>query len=180
MNNFYYLYRYPNAYVRACSCSNMRSWPSYNEPFQPYVDHMSYTQPRLKDHGNEPFVVDINEAAEQNDSFRTAIWTGNHLQVTLMSIDVGDSIGLEMHPHVDQFLRIEEGDALVEMGKSKDELDFVTYVDDDWAIIVPAGTWHNVTNTGNVPLKLYSIYAPPNHPFGTIHQTKAEAMAAEY
>ena len=133
----------------------------------------------LKDHGKEPFVVNINQAAKQNNTYRTAIWTGDHLQVTLMSINVGEDIGLEIHPNVDQFLRIEEGQGLVQMGKSKDNLNFERNVYDDSAIMIPAGTWHNVTNTGNMPLKLYSIYAPPNHPFGTVHRTKADAEAAE-
>lgn len=134
---------------------------------------------RVTDYGKEPFVVDINEAAKQNNTFRTAIWTGNHLQVTLMSIGVGEDIGLEIHPKIDQFLRVEQGQGVVQMGKRKDHLDFQKEVYDDFAIMIPAGTWHNVTNTGNEPLKLYSIYAPPQHPFGTVHETKAEAMAAE-
>ena len=133
----------------------------------------------LKDYGPNPFTVNIKEATKQNNTFRTALWSGPHLQVTLMSIDVGDDIGLEIHPNVDQFLRIEQGQGFVQMGKSKDYLDFNSYVYDDSAIFVPAGTWHNVTNTGNTPLKLYSIYAPPNHPFGTVHPTKADAEAAE-
>ncbi|WP_291563583.1 MULTISPECIES: cupin domain-containing protein [unclassified Clostridium] len=133
----------------------------------------------LKDYGPEPFVVNITEATKQNNTFRTALWTGNHLQLTLMSIDVGDNIGLEVHPHVDQFLRIEEGQGIVKMGDSKDDLNFLRKVYDDFAIIIPAGKWHNIINTGNKPLKLYSIYAPPNHPHGTIHKTKAEAEAAE-
>lgn len=134
---------------------------------------------RKTDFGPEPFVIDINEATKKNNTFRTAIWTGKHLQVTLMSINVGDDIGLEIHPHLDQFLRIEEGQGLVQMGNSNDKLDFEKKVFDDFAIVIPAGTWHNVTNTGNQPLKLYSIYAPPQHPFGTVHVTKADAMAAE-
>ncbi|MBI0581231.1 cupin domain-containing protein [Neobacillus cucumis] len=133
----------------------------------------------LKDYGPEPFVVNINEAAKQNNTYRTALWTGNHLQVTLMSLNVGEDIGLEMHSNVDQFLRVEQGQGIVHMGKSKDNLDFRRNIFDDTAIMIPAGTWHNVINTGNVPLKLYSIYAPPNHPFGTIHVTKADAVAAE-
>ncbi|NOV03924.1 cupin domain-containing protein [Paenibacillus planticolens] len=133
----------------------------------------------LKDYGPEPFAANINQAAKQNCTFRTALWTGNHLQVTLMSINVGEDIGLEIHPNVDQFLRIEQGQGIVQMGKRKDNLNFVRKVSDDSAIIVPAGTWHNVTNTGNIPLKLYSIYAPPEHPHGTVHVTKADAMAAE-
>ncbi|MGA9288596.1 MAG: cupin domain-containing protein [Anaerobacillus sp.] len=133
----------------------------------------------LKDYGAEPFVVNINEAAKKNNTYRTALWTGTHLQVTLMSLNVGEDIGLEMHPNVDQFLRIEQGQGIVQMGKSKDHLHFERNVYDDSAIMIPAGTWHNVINTGNIPLKLYSIYAPPNHPFGTVHVTKADAMADE-
>jgi len=101
------------------------------------------------------------------------------LQVTLMSIEPGGDIGLEVHPNVDQFIRIEQGHGLVQMGERKDRLDFERRVSEDDAIMIPAGTWHNVTNTGRVPLKLYSVYAPPEHPFGTVHRTKAEAMAAE-
>jgi mannose-6-phosphate isomerase-like protein (cupin superfamily) len=133
----------------------------------------------LRDYGAQPFVVNIDEAAKQNNTFRTALWTGKHLQVTLMSIDVGEDIGLEVHPHVDQFLRIEEGQGLVKMGDTKDHLDFEEWVGDDYAIVVPAGKWHNMINTGSRPLKLYSIYAPPEHPFGTVHETKADAMAAK-
>lgn len=133
----------------------------------------------IKDYGGQPFVLDIEEATTQNRTFRTALWTGDHLQVTLMSIAVGDDIGLELHPDVDQFLRIEEGQGLVQMGDTKDQLNFQQQVSDDFAIMVPAGKWHNLTNTGQQPLKLYSIYAPPEHPFGTVHKTKADAMAAE-
>ncbi|GAE35979.1 cupin domain-containing protein [Halalkalibacter akibai] len=134
---------------------------------------------RQMDYGSEPFVTDIEEVTKQNDSFRRALWTGNHLQVTLMSIDVGEDIGLEVHPTLDQFLRIEEGQGIVQMGDSRDHLYFQAQVFDDYAIVVPAGKWHNLTNTGNKPLKLYSIYAPPQHPFGTVHETKAIAMEAE-
>nr|WP_257985571.1 cupin domain-containing protein [Bacillus sp. V5-8f] len=136
-------------------------------------------QIELKDYGSNPYVVNINEATKQNNTYRTALWTGKHLQVTLMSINVGEDIGLEIHPNVDQFLRIEQGRGVVQMGKRKDDLNYVRNVYDDFAIMVPAGTWHNVTNTGNIPLKLYSIYAPPQHPFGTVHVTKAQAMAVE-
>lgn len=84
-----------------------------------------------------------------------------------------------MHPDVDQFLRIEQGQGIVQMGVSKENLNFQKNVYDDSAILIPAETWHNLNNTGNIPLKLYSIYAPPNHPFGTVHVTKADALAAE-
>jgi mannose-6-phosphate isomerase-like protein (cupin superfamily) len=133
----------------------------------------------ITDYGPNPFVVNINEVTKQNNTFRTALWTGSFFQVTLMSLKVGEDIGLEMHSDVDQFLRIEQGQGIVRMGKTKDNLNFERNVYDDSAIVIPAGTWHNLINTGNVPLKLYSIYAPPNHPFGTVHVTKADAFAAE-
>ena len=96
-----------------------------------------------------------------------------------MSIKPGEDIGLEVHPTVDQFIRIEEGQGLVKMGDSKDKLDFQEKVYDDYAIMIPAGKWHNVINTGDTPLKLYAIYAPPEHPRGTVHETKEDAEAAE-
>ncbi|PAF36007.1 cupin [Terribacillus saccharophilus] len=136
-------------------------------------------QQQIHDHGNSPHVVDIEQATENNRFFRTAIWTGKHLQVTLMSIRPGEDIGLERHPNVDQFLRIESGHGLVQMGPRKDNLQYQQYVQDDYAIFVPAGTWHNVINAGRTPLKLYTIYAPPEHPYGTVHRTKQDAMAAE-
>lgn len=96
-----------------------------------------------------------------------------------MSINVGEDIGLEMHPNVDQFIRIEEGQGLVKMGDSKDILNFQANVCDDYAFIIPAGKWHNLINTSNIPLKVYSIYAPLQHPHGTVHATKAIAQASE-
>lgn len=131
------------------------------------------------DRGPEPFVINIDKATKQNDTFRTALWTGRYLQLTLMSIDVGEAIGLEMHPDIDQFIRIEQGHGLVKMGDSKNDLNFQRSFSDGYAVIIPAGKWHNLINTGNIPLKLYSIYAPPKHPKGTVHKTKADAMAAD-
>ena len=133
----------------------------------------------LKDYGDQPLVINLENATKQNDKYRTALWTGKNLQVTLMSINVGDSIGLEVHPNVDQFLYIEQGEGYAQMGPSKNNLNYERRVYENYAVVVPAGTWHNVTNTGNMPLKLYSIYAPPNHPFGTVHVTKADAMVNE-
>lgn len=132
----------------------------------------------LTDHGPEPFVINIDHATKQNNTFRTALWTGDHLQLTLMSINPGEDIGLEIHPNIDQFLRVEQGQGLVRMGKNKDNLDFQRRVGEGWAIFVPAGTWHNVINISNIPLKVYSIYAPPQHPKGTVHRTKADATAS--
>ncbi len=133
----------------------------------------------LKDYGNNPFVTNIEDATKENNNYRTALWTGENLQVTLMSIEVGEDIGLEVHQGIDQFLRIEDGQGLVQMGDSEDNLDFEKLAKDDDAIFVPAGKWHNVTNNGDKPLKVYSIYAPPEHPHSTVHKTHAEGMAAE-
>ncbi|CDD37832.1 MAG: cupin domain-containing protein [Clostridia bacterium] len=150
------------------------NYGNYYNPYN-YMNYYNMNPNYIRDYGPEPFVMNINEVTKQNNNFRTALWTGNHLQVTLMSINVGESIGLEMHPDVDQFIRIEQGYGLVQMGNNKNNLNFERKVYDDFAIIIPAGKWHNLTNIGNVPIKLYSIYAPPNHPKGTIHRTKADA-----
>ena len=139
-----------------------------------------YSSGKPTDYGPNPFVIDISKATLHNNMYRTALWTGAHLQLTLMSIPAGGDIGLEVHPNVDQFLRIEDGQGLVQMGDRQDHLYFRQPAFGDYAIFVPAGTWHNLTNTGKKPLKLYSLYAPPNHPWGTVHQTKAIAEAAEH
>ncbi len=146
----------------------------------PYLEQTNPCNPlMLKDYGPEPFAIDIEKATKENDNFRLALWTGKYLQVTLMSINVGDDIGLEIHPDLDQFIRIEEGQGLVKMGSSKNCPDFEANVRDGYAFVIPARKWHNLINTGNRPLKLYSIYAPPQHPFGTVQKTKADAQAAE-
>jgi len=129
------------------------------------------------DFGPKPFVVNIAYAAERNPFYRRAIWTGNNLQVTLMCIPPYGEIGLEVHPDNDQFLRIEQGRGTVMMGESREWFNFQRQVCQDDAIFVPAGTWHNLINIGPEPLKLYSIYAPPHHPHGTVHRTKAESDA---
>lgn len=138
-----------------------------------------YYQQPIRDFGPEPLIVNIDRSSKINDNYRTALWTGGHLQVTLMSIPQGGDIGVEMHDNLDQFIRIESGRALVMMGKSGYDLNYEKQVDGDYAVIVPAGTWHNIINTGNTPLKLYSVYAPPEHPFGTVHRTKEDAERSE-
>jgi mannose-6-phosphate isomerase-like protein (cupin superfamily) len=179
MYNNFNPYDYPQ-YDSFSSYNNYNTYPYsyYNNP-ETYEQNLYRKSLSLKDYGPEPFVVNIEDATKQNNNYRLALWTGQHLQLTLMSIRPGEDIGLEMHPNVDQFLRIEDGQGLVRMGKRKDMLDFQRNVNKDYAIFVPAGTWHNLINTGNRPLKLYSIYAPPNHPHGTVQRTKADAMASE-
>ncbi|MFD2332543.1 cupin domain-containing protein [Cohnella sp. GCM10020058] len=161
------------------------SYPYFQQPA--YPSSYSYGRfgsqpvpaPVLQDYGKQPVVINVEKTAKQNDTFRTVIWTGAHFQVTVMSIPVGSDIGLEVHPNTDQFTRIEEGQGLVQMGKTKDKLDYVVTASVGDAVMTPAGTWHNVTNTGDKPLKVSVVYAPPEHPFGTVHVTKADAEAAE-
>ena len=128
------------------------------------------------DRGQQPVVEDIEGLTLENNNFRTTIWTGTKLQVTVMSIQPGDDIGLEIHEGIDQFLRIEQGEGLCEMGQTKGDLNFKRQVKADDAIFVPADVWHNVTNTGNEPLKLYTIYAGPDHVKGTVHVTHQDAI----
>ena len=156
-------------------------WWGYNPNNDQYpYCYPGWKPPKLKDYGPNPFVINIEEATKRNNYFRLALWTGEYLQLTLMTIGVGEDIGLEMHPDVDQFLRIEQGQGLVKMGDKKNMLDYQRNVCDDYVIFVPAGKWHNLINTGNIPIKLYSIYAPPEHPHGTIHKTKKDAEEDEH
>ncbi|MEZ5380202.1 MAG: cupin domain-containing protein [Microthrixaceae bacterium] len=134
----------------------------------------------LNDEGPNPFVTNIEADTLANDNYRTTRWSGSNIQLTLMSIDPGRDIGLEVHEHGDQFLRVEAGRARVQMGPTEHDLSFDQEVGDDWAIFVPAGAWHNVTNVGDEPLKVYAIYGPPEHDHGTVHVTKAEADADEH
>ena len=131
--------------------------------------------PEVRDYGPKPFVFNIRHATNMNRNFRTALWTGGHLQLTLMSIPVGGDIGVEIHPDVDQFIRVESGHAKVYFGNSRSSLQEAKVVNENYAVLIPAGAWHNIVNIGNRPLKVYSLYAPPNHPFGTVHKTKADA-----
>ena len=125
------------------------------------------------------WVGNVEQETLDNETFRTVVFTGDHTQLTVMSIAPGEDIGREKHDGIDQFLRIERGKARVELGRSEDSIDETHEVEDDWAIIVPAGLWHNVVNTGDGELRLYSLYSPPEHPDGTVHRTKEEAEAAE-
>ena len=130
------------------------------------------------DNGPGPFVTNIEASTLENENYRTTLWTGYNLQVTLMAIQPGHDIGLEVHETHDQFLRIERGQATVVMGESKDDLK-TWQASENSAIFVPAGAWHNLTNIGEVELKVYSVYAPPQHPHSTVHVTKEDAEKSE-
>ena len=126
------------------------------------------------------WVGDIEALTTDNTTFRTVLYTGANLQLTVMCLQPGEEIGVEMHDHRDQFIRIEKGQAQVTLGSTADQVELIHEVADDWAVIIPGGTWHNVINTGSSELQLYSIYAPAEHPDGTVHQTKADAEADEH
>lgn len=126
------------------------------------------------------WVGNVEEATIENENFRAVLFTGANMQLTVMRLGPGEEIGVEMHDHLDQFLRIEQGSGRVTFGPSADEVDEEHEIADDWAIVVPGGTWHNVINTGAGELKLYSLYAPPEHPPEAVHRTKEEADAAEH
>lgn len=140
---------------------------------------MKDNQENFGDLAGAPAVINIDKETKMNSFFRRAIWTGEHLQVTVMSIPPGGEVGLEIHEDTDQFLRVEFGVGSVYMGKTKQDVKFIGDADNECAILIPAGTWHNVLNTQKVPLKLYSIYAPPHHPVGTIHKTKFDSDLAD-
>lgn len=118
------------------------------------------------------YIANIEQLAIENDYFRKVLYTDTRVQLVLMSLAVGEDIGEEVH-QLDQFIRVEKG-------KGKSVLDGVEYdISDGSAVIIPQGVRHNIINTGDMPLKLYTLYAPPNHKDGTIHVTKAEALADE-
>ena len=119
------------------------------------------------------FIGDIEEQTEANRDFRRVLFTGSRMQLVLMALQPGEELGVEVHTGTDQFFRVEEGKGKIWMDGAE------TAIESDMAIVVPAGMRHNIKNTGHKPLKLYTLYAPPQHPAGTVHRTKAEAGAAE-
>ncbi len=133
----------------------------------------------INDIGPQPFSFDLEEATVTNTTYRTVVWTGTYLQITLMSIPVGESIGLEVHPETDQFVRLDAGHGKAVMGPAEDDLTFEQEVSDGWCVLVPAGMWHDVINTGDEPMRLYVIYAPSHHAQGKVHATQADSEADE-
>lgn len=131
----------------------------------------------IEDIGPQPQSFNLEQATRDNPNYRTVAWSGRYLQVTLMSIPPGADIGLEAHPETDQFLRLDAGRGRVRMGESEEKLTFDQEVTDGWCVLVPAGMWHNVTNVGDVPMQVYTIYAPAHHKPGKIQKTAADAAA---
>ena len=118
------------------------------------------------------FVTNIEKEAKENSYFRKVIFTAPHSQLVLMSLKPGEEIGNEVHEDTDQFFRVDAGEGKIIFDNSGEHL-----ISDGFAVVVPAGTWHNVINTSaEKELKLYTIYSPAHHPDGTVHQTKEETM----
>jgi mannose-6-phosphate isomerase-like protein (cupin superfamily) len=132
---------------------------------------------RIADIGPRPQAFDLETETLENPNYRAVAWSGKYLQVTLMSIPVNGDIGLERHPDTDQFIRLDRGRGRAQMGPGKDELTFDQEVTDGWCVIVPAGSWHNVTNIGDEPMQVYTVYAPQHHKPGKVQQTRAIADA---
>jgi mannose-6-phosphate isomerase-like protein (cupin superfamily) len=119
------------------------------------------------------FVDDIEDRTEENADFRRVLYTGKQMQLVLMALRPGEEIGEEVHRDRDQFFRVEKGKGEVWIDGHKSK------IEGDTAIIVPAGARHNVKNTGDKPLKLYTLYAPPEHADKTVHVTRADALASK-
>ena len=134
----------------------------------------------LKIKSDSPCVENIAQMSLQNTNFRSTVWTGCYSQMTLMCIADCDEIGVEVHEHSDQIIRVEQGKACVKMGDCKERLHFCRNLCQGDVVFIPAGVWHNIINTEESPLKLSVIYAPSNPPKGTVHRTKADAEKTEY
>jgi mannose-6-phosphate isomerase-like protein (cupin superfamily) len=118
------------------------------------------------------FIDDLEDLTEANRDFRHVLYTGTRMQLVLMSLQPGEDIGEEIHENTDQLIRVEEGTGTLSIDGRE------WRIKSDVAAMIPAGTMHNVKNTGEKPLKLYTLYAPPEHINGTVHHTKADAEAA--
>lgn len=130
---------------------------------------------KITDNGPQPNAFDLETATKENATYRTVAWTGKYLQVTLMSIPPGSSIGLEVHPETDQFVRLDAGKGHVTMGPAQDDLNFGMDVSDGWSVQVPAGTWHDIINIGTDDMRLYVVYAPVHHTAGIVQKTAEDA-----
>ena len=131
----------------------------------------------IEDIGPQPQSFDLEQATVENPEYRAVAWSGRYLQLTLMSIPPGSDIGLEKHSGTDQFLRLDAGRGRVQMGPEKDRLTFDREVSDGWCVLVPAGTWHNITNVGDEPMQVYAIYAPAHHKPGKVHHAAQDSEA---
>lgn len=154
---------------------------NYGEKYKPERTKIICSDNMMQntDKGGKPFVTNIMRKAGENSNFRIAVWTGNNLQMTLMCIPPHSDIGLERHETTDQMLRVESGVGVVRIGTDKNQMSSQQKISVGDVVFVPAGTWHNIINNGDKPLKLSSVYAPPNHKKGIVQATKEDARRAE-
>ncbi len=120
------------------------------------------------DRGNEPIVLNLSRATRQNDKKMRVLWTGEKMQMTVMAIPSGSEVGLEMHDGTDQLIIVEDGVCEVHMGNARDRLTMRAVVDGGYGVVVPRGTYHNLKNVGKGTLRLVSVYAPKEHPYGAV------------
>ena len=126
----------------------------------------------INEHGPSPYIANVGQYAMANSSYRSVFWTGCHLQMTLMSIPVCSDIGVEVHEDNDQIIRVEQGYGQLIIGECEEKMHYKRNISCGDTVFVPAGTWHNIKNTGRIPLKLSSIYSPPHHPAGLVMPVK--------
>ena len=126
------------------------------------------------DRGNSPSVLNLSALTEANRNFRAALWTGENLQITVMEIPVGKDIGLENHGDTEQILVVVSGLGEASMGKDREKPQKIERMGPGYAAVIPKDTWHNVKNVGRTPLKLYSVYSPPHHPYGTLEKESSD------
>ena len=136
---------------------------------------MIFERKESQDFGGKPCLIDVRNEVLSNQNFRKVIWTGEYLQATVMCIPAGGEIGLEMHDDLDQLVKVESGCANVYVGECKHHVKCLGKINSNYAVLIPAGTWHNIINACSCPLKVYTVYAPPNHAVGTIHKTKLDS-----
>lgn len=172
--NMYYRHPYwfttPPYYVYPQVSEEYYMYPQREEVNREYEEFEEEMDRR--DYGRRPYVVNMDRAVRRNQAYRSALWTGRRLQVVLMSLRGGEEIGFERHRQTDQFIQVVQGRGLIQIGDSRHHLDVEQHVRKDDAIMIPAGKWHNLKNIGREPLKIFTIYAPPEHPYGTVEQSK--------
>ena len=134
---------------------------------------MGSTADRIQDIGPEPQAFDMERATKGNTNYRSVAWSGRYLAGDADVDSHRGDIGLEAHPETDQFLRLDAGSGRVQMGSAQDELSFDKEVSEGWCVLVPAGTWHKITNTGATPMQVYTIYAPAHHAPDKVQATAA-------
>ncbi len=159
----------------ACNDMHCSKYDWHGNTMPPvYDDKYYYDRCDLKcknEHG-DVFVTNVGKSAIKNTKFKKSYWTGKYLQMTLVSLDCGEDIGVECHDDADEYIRVERGNGVITTGNSRDCMWNKKRLCEGDSVFIPAGTWHNITNCGRGTLKISSIYAPPHHPKCTVEKHK--------